>query len=283
MLFTAPYLSDDKRSSSSSCPSFSRQRAVDFHLSHGLGVCAVAIEVDDVASSFETLVANGGRPVCSPTVCVDEAGRGQAHWAEVELYGDVVLRLVNVDAFRGSFLPNYEDIKPAVSSLQNTKDKNRYLGKFGLFRFDHIVGNLWSLQPRMQELMQQTGFHEFAEFVADDVGTVDSGLNSIVLANNNEMILLPLNEVTHYFKLRNNLSEQPTFGTKRKSQIQTYLEQNAGPGVQHMALFSTDIFSTLNKMREANGGFDFLEPPHKDYYKNVRRRLGDALSEEIYR
>ena len=44
------------------------------------------------------------------------------------------------------------------------------------------------------------------------MGTVDSGLNSCVLANNNEMILLPVNE--------------PTFGTRRKSQIQTYLEQN---------------------------------------------------------
>jgi hypothetical protein len=51
-----------------------------------------------------------------------------------------------------------------------------------------------------------SGFHEFAEFVAEDVGTVDSGLNSMVLANNNEMVLLPINE--------------PTFGTKRKSQIQ---------------------------------------------------------------
>jgi 4-hydroxyphenylpyruvate dioxygenase len=44
------------------------------------------------------------------------------------------------------------------------------------------------------------------------VGTVDSGLNSVVLANNEETILLPINE--------------PTYGTKRKSQIQTYLEQN---------------------------------------------------------
>lgn len=54
-----------------------------------------------------------------------------------------------------------------------------------------------------------TGFHEFAEFVAEDVGTVDSGLNSMVLANNNELVLLPINE--------------PTFGTKRKSQIQVGL------------------------------------------------------------
>ena len=46
---------------------------------------------------------------------------------------------------------------------------------------------------------------EFAEFTAEDVGTVDSGLNSMVLASNNEKVLLPVNEPTH--------------GTKRKSQV----------------------------------------------------------------
>ena len=53
----------------------------------------------------------------------------------------------------------------------------------------------------MDYLAGATGFHEFAEFVAEDVGTVDSGLNSVVLASNNERVLLPINE--------------PTFGTKR--------------------------------------------------------------------
>ena len=50
------------------------------------------------------------------------------------------------------------------------------------------------------------GFHEFAEFTAADVGNAESGLNHMVLANNTEMVLLSLNE--------------PTYGTKRKSQIQ---------------------------------------------------------------
>jgi 4-hydroxyphenylpyruvate dioxygenase len=92
--------------------------------------------------------------------------------------------------------------------------------------------------------MRAAGFHEFAEFVAEDVGTVDSGLNSMVLANNNEMVLLPVNE--------------PTFGTRRKSQIQTYLEQNEGPGLQHMALKTGDIVTTLRKVRRAviDAGFD---------------------------
>ena len=44
-------------------------------------------------------------------------------------------------------------------------------------------------------------------------------------------MLLPVNE--------------PTFGTRRKSQIQTYLEQNEGPGLQHLALKTDDIFTTM--------------------------------------
>ena len=49
---------------------------------------------------------------------------------------------------------------------------------------------------------------------ADRAGTIDSGLNSIVLASNDERVLLPINE--------------PTYGTPRRSQIQTYLEQHGG-------------------------------------------------------
>lgn len=43
-------------------------------------------------------------------------------------------------------------------------------------------------------LANATGFHEFAEFTAEDVGTVNSGLNSIVLASNNEMVILPMSK-----------------------------------------------------------------------------------------
>jgi 4-hydroxyphenylpyruvate dioxygenase len=117
-----------------------------------------------------------------------------------------------------------------------------------------------------------TGFHEFAEFTTEDVGTVDSGLNSMVLANNNEMILLPMNE--------------PTFGTRRKSQIQTFLEQNEGPGLQHMALKTNDIFRTLAEMRKRThlGGFDFMPKPSDAYYKHLPNNIGkDAFTEDQYK
>ena len=50
---------------------------------------------------------------------------------------------------------------------------------------------------------------------------------------------------------------------RRKSQIQTYLEQNEGAGLQHLALLTHDIFATLAALRQRSpwGGFDFMPRP----------------------
>lgn len=73
--------------------------------------------------------------------------------------------------------------------------------------------------------------------------------------------MLPLNE--------------PTFGTKRKSQIQTYLEQNQGEGVQHIALFTKDIIRTMTEMKALGdfGGFEFQDSLGDQYYESLRSRL----------
>ena len=84
-----------------------------------------------------------------------------------------------------------------------------------------------------------------------------------VLASNNEFVLLPVNE--------------PTFGTKRKSQIQNYLEHNNGSGVQHIALKTGDIFHTVRAMRRrtAFGGMGFMPKPSAEYYAKVPSRIGE--------
>lgn len=183
--------------------------------------------------------------------------------AEVELYGDVVLRYVEEKVkpegeAHGAVLPNY------------VPDSNDVVS-YGLLRLDHAVGNVPELMPVIQRIAGYTGMHEFAEFTAEDVGTVDSGLNSMVLANNSETVLLPMNE--------------PTFGTKRKSQIQTYLEHNEGAGLQHLALTSSDIVHTLREMRSRChlGGFDFMPRPSPKYYRDLPAKIGpDAgVSEKL--
>nr|QEG99455.1 4-hydroxyphenylpyruvate dioxygenase [Bromus tectorum] len=251
-LFTAPY-AHGCAADTASLPSFSADAARRFSADHGLAVRSVAIRVADAAEAFRASVDGGARPAFAPA----DLGSGFG-LAEVELYGDVVLRFVSYPdegATDVPFLPGFE----AVSNPDAVD--------YGLTRFDHVVGNVPELAPAAAYVAGFTGFHEFAEFTAEDVGTTESGLNSVVLASNSEGVLLPLNEPVH--------------GTKRRSQIQTFLEHHGGPGVQHIALASSDVLRTLREMRarSAMGGFDFLPPPLPKYYEGVRRLAGDVLSE----
>jgi len=230
---------------------------------HGLHVNAVGIEVTDAALAYERAVAGGGKAVTAPLV---DKHSGVVT-SEVRLYlgGDAVLRFVSGDGLRKmAFLPGYVaaagvDVCEAMGSL----------GKYGIDRIDHVVGNVPDLLAQADYLMGMCGFHEFAEFTAEDVGTVDSGLNSMVFASNNERVLLPVNE--------------PTSGGKRKSQILTYLEQHGGPGVQHIALKTNDVFATVAAMRsacEAYGGFELMGRPRDVYYDKLAARIGsDSLTE----
>ncbi|KAK9924138.1 hypothetical protein M0R45_032525 [Rubus argutus] len=263
-LFTAPYsptLADPVQpNSTASIPTFDHSASRAFSAKHGLGVRAIAIEVQDAELAFNASVSHGAKSSAQP-ILLDN----RVTIAEVHLYGDVVLRYIsykdpaaqlsdpNPDSW---FLPGFEPV-PASFPLD-----------FGLRRLDHAVGNVDNLSAAVEYVKGFTGFHEFAEFTAEDVGTSESGLNSVVLASNEETVLLPMNE--------------PVYGTKRKSQIQTYLEHNEGAGVQHLALVSGDIFRTLREMRQRSGigGFEFMPSPPPTYYANLKKRAGDVLTDE---
>ena len=304
-LLTAPYSMEAVQLSSSSAaartttlfdaprelPSFSQTDAHRFFAKHGLAARAVGVQVQDVASAFAESVQQGAKPVLEPTFVPacraqqqtlssvvggstseeEEEQTAGCYMAEVELYGDVVLRYV-------SFSDEYAHVDtssttaplPFLPHLAPMEGKIARRPTFGLRRIDHAVGNVPDLLAALTYVQSFTGFHEFAEFTSEDVGTVDSGLNSVVLASDSEDVLLPLNE--------------PTQG-KRKSQIQTYLEQNEGAGLQHLALKTDNIFETIRLMREAEeelGGFELMKRPSDAYYRELPDRLGDKLTPEQY-
>ena len=245
---------------------------------HGLAVRAIGIEVADADTAFRAAVKNGAEAVLEPTIVrgrtndADDAEKkgsetsasSEATIAEVKLYGDVVMRFVSTTpspsaaesgaAPSCAFLPHYTDVEDPFPL------------SYGIQRLDHAVGNVPKLIEAVNYIARFTGFHEFAEFTAEDVGTLDSGLNSMVLSSNNEMVLLPVNE--------------PTFGTPRKSQIQTYLEFNNGAGLQHLALMTNDIFETLTRMRQCShiGGFEFMPRASDAYYEKLPQKVGDVVS-----
>jgi 4-hydroxyphenylpyruvate dioxygenase len=194
-VFTAAYSRVAKESPAR--PEYDRDGAKAFFDTHGFAARAIGVTVDDATEAYNVSTQNGAVGVLAPLTLTNEAGETSIV-SEIKMFGDTVLRFVQLNGFVGPHLPNYEAIDgPEVT--------------YGLKYLDHIVSNVHELVPAAAYLCKSLGLHEFAEFVAEDVGTVDSGLNSMVLANNSEHVLLPINE--------------PTFGTRRKSQIQTYLEQ----------------------------------------------------------
>ncbi|KAK6259411.1 hypothetical protein SCA6_013885 [Theobroma cacao] len=222
-LFTAPYslsiaqAENLSPTATASIPTFDHAICRAFVASHGLAPRAIFVEVEDAETAFFISVSHGAKPSSPPTVLDN-----QAVLAEVFLFGDVVLRYIsfknsdhespNDDENCTWFLPRFEKMEDTLS----------YPLDYGIRRLDHLVGSVPELGPAVSYLKEVTGFHEFAEFTTEDVGTLESGLNSLVLASNNEMVLLVICE--------------PVFGTKRRSQIQTFLEHNDGEGVQHLAL-----------------------------------------------
>lgn len=257
-VFTAPYYTDAPDSTVprvESFPSFDAETVEAFIKRHGVAVRAIGLKVKDATHAYEQSIANSGKGCLKPTTITDS--EGTITYSEVYLYADVVVRFVEGrDTFKGNFFPGYRNVsRPNVS--------------FGLRRVDHVVSNVPCLMDVTEHLTKMLGFHEFGEFTAEDVGTVDSGLNSMVMSNNFNTVLLPVNEPTH--------------GTRRKSQIQSFLEHHRGPGVQHIAIQTDDILATMKEMSEAGwrGGVEFMGNPGAAYYEDhVPKKMGDMVSQE---
>src|SRR5262245_30832350 len=100
------------------------------------------------------------------------------------------------------------------------------------------------------------GFTQLVHFDDKAISTEYSALMSKVMADGTGRVKFPINE--------------PASG-KRKSQIEEYLEYYRGPGVQHIALATSDIISTVSRLRDS--GIAFLRAPYT-YYEALTERVG---------
>jgi len=98
-------------------------------------------------------------------------------------------------------------------------------------------------------------FHRYWSIDDSMIHTEYSALNSIVIADYDEVIIMPQNE--------------PAIG-KRKSQIQEYVDFYNGAGVQHIALNVGNIIDVITNLKKR--GLEFLTIPSA-YYENLKKRL----------
>lgn len=219
---------------------------------HGDGVKVLALWVDDAYSAFEETTKRGGVPYLKPITLNDE--EGEVRMSGIYTYGETVHLFIERKNYHGLFMPGYKEWK----SDYNPKDS-------GLLYIDHCVGNVgWN---RMNETVKWyedvMGFVNILSFDDKQINTEYSALMSKVMSNGNGYSKFPINE--------------PAEG-KKKSQIEEYLQFYEGEGVQHIAVATQDIVSTVTQLK-ANG-VEFLSAPPNAYYEMMNSRVG-AIDEEV--
>ncbi len=223
---------------------------------HGDGVRAIALWVDDAADAWRETTLRGAHSVQEPTESSDEDGSVVV--ASIAAYGDTLHTFVERKNYSGPFLPGY-----------HAMPEDHVARPVGLLHIDHIVGNVgWHAMNEWVDFYSHVmGFSLYQHFDDNDISTEYSALMSKVMANASGYIKFPINE--------------PAEG-RHKSQIEEYLDFYNGPGVQHLALATHDILSTVEKMQQQ--GVSFLTVPHS-YYTQLQERIGkiDEPLEELER
>ncbi|WP_412540742.1 4-hydroxyphenylpyruvate dioxygenase [Longispora sp. K20-0274] len=228
---------------------------------HGDGVTEVALEVPDVDKNYAFAIANGAVGVDAPYDLTDE--HGTVRIASIRTYGDTRHVLVDRSKYTGPFLPGFVARTPIVDRAPKIAagiEPKRFFQAV-----DHVVGNveLGKMDEWVGYYEKVMGFTKMAEFVGDDIATEYSALMSKVVASGTRKVKFPLNE--------------PAI-SRKKSQIDEYLEFYDSPGVQHIALATNDILASVDAMR-ANG-VEFLDVPDS-YYDDpeLRARIGEVRAD----
>jgi 4-hydroxyphenylpyruvate dioxygenase len=223
-----------------------RDEVAEHHRRHGDGVITIALSVPDAAVAFQHAVSHGARAIQEPHEIEDE--HGVLRLASVATYGETRHLFVERSGYSGRFMPGFE----ATGATPGPGPEGLLVG------IDHVVGNveLGKMDEWVSYYERVFGMTEMIHFSDEEISTEYSALMSKVVTDGSGRVKFPINE--------------PAQG-KRKSQIEEFLDFYDGPGVQHIAVSTTDIVRTVSELSAR--GVQFLPIP-ESYYAEVPERVG---------
>jgi 4-hydroxyphenylpyruvate dioxygenase len=218
---------------------------------HGDGVKILALAVDDAYKSYEETIKRGAKSYVAPYTLQDE--NGEIKISGIYTYGETVHLFVERKNYKGIFMPGFRKWESAY----NPSD-------VGFLYVDHCVGNVgWNrMNDTVKWYEEVMGFTNILSFDDTQITTEYSALMSKVMSNGNGYVKFPINE--------------PAEG-KKKSQIEEYINFYEGEGVQHVAIATNDIITTVRALKAR--GVEFLDTPNA-YYDDLLDRVG-TIDESI--
>ena len=216
---------------------------------HGPSICAVAFRVKDAARAYDRALALGARGMEScpgpmelniPAI----EGIGGSRIYLVDRYGDRTI--YDVDFIPSKIERTDHRLHNAGACLESV------LGHTGLICVDHLTHNV-----HRGNMDKWAGFYErlfnFKELKYFDIEGRLTGLKSRAMTSPCGKIRIPINE-----------------SADDKSQIEEYLSEYRGEGIQHIALGTGDIYATVDALRRRD--VIFQDTPDS-YYDKVDQRV----------
>jgi 4-hydroxyphenylpyruvate dioxygenase len=213
-------------------------QAATFRALHGASASGMAFRVADAAQAFERALASGGRAADAAAGTL-----GEGSYA-LEGIGGSYLYLVDRFDERGSLYDQWTPVPGAAEAERRNS--------VGFDLLDHLTHNV-----RRGEMRTWSGFYAkifgFEEQKYFDIKGRATGLFSQAMIAPDGAIRIPLNE-----------------SQDDRSQIEEFLRDYNGEGIQHLALSTQDIFATVEKLR-ARGVR--LQDTIETYYELVDKRV----------
>lgn len=198
---------------------------------HGAGACAMGFRVKKAKQAYDYAIAQGAEPF-------QDCTHANHHLLGIQAIGGSVIYFVDEDNF------------PFATSWN--KEENPLSHAHGLTAIDHLTHNVYrgNMDKWATFYEHIFNFHEIRFF--NITGQI-TGLISRALSSPCGKIKIPLNE-----------------SKDDVSQIEEFLHEYHGEGIQHIALNTENIYSTVHTLREE--GVAFLDVPDT-YYEMIEARI----------
>jgi len=198
---------------------------------HGGGACAMGFLVEDAQKALQHAIAQGA-------TAFEESGSVNHGVPAIEGIGGSVIYFV--------------DKNSRIFQGQWESDLNSNTQGLGLLEIDHLTHNVH--QGQMDKWAQfYENIFNFKEIRHFDIEGKVTGLLSRAMCSPCGKIRIPLNE-----------------SKDDKSQIEEFLQEYNGEGVQHIALSTNNIYETVAALKEH--GTAFLDTPDS-YYDMIDARV----------
>lgn len=216
------------------------EHSVKYFKDHGEGVSKISFLVENAQHALDEAVRRGAE--IKQPLKILENEHGLYKFGCIQGFGDVLNEFI--ERPRAYFRPNFKAV--------GHDPKARPLAQ-RFSRIDHLTNNVAKGEMRRWvNFYKQIFGMEVTRYF--DIKGQKTGLESEVVQLANGSVIIPINEPAE---------------TNSKSQIQEFLDLHKGPGVQHIALMTADIITSVGDLQER--GINFLHIP-STYYQNIPNR-----------